>query len=295
MPKPAKLRSSFLGEFFMGRTSYIATAALAIAGGYWLWNYNPSFWDSVQYYVENGEIMTLEARYTPEQIMESHRRELLVDAQHTYDVPEAKFHPYLLMDVKYIDTDRKTREGVILWSLLDGEMVINTDTWDKTHGFEDAINVDASANDFRILNALARNGGQLTKDQLQKELHVENDALTSYIDGARKKQLIIQKGNILQLHFQNPKILVSPQTKINHWLVTKPYEHAQRITRKYSNSQVERTAKAAFGTEFTIRNMQEVFLPVYRIGVLNPDGSILTTYWNALNGQRINPKYMTVK
>lgn len=277
----------------MNRATLIAATAIAAVGGYWLWNHNGSLWDNIHYYVENGEIMTLEARYTPEQIMEAHRRDLLVDAQHAYDAPDYKFHPYLLMDVKYIDSDRKTREGVILWSLLDGEMVINTDTWDKTHGFEDAINADANVNDFRILNALARDSGQLSREQLQKELHIENDTLNSWIESARKKQLVIVKGNIVQLHFQNPKILVTPNTKINHWLVTKPYENTQRVSRKYSNSQIEKVAKAAFGNEFTVRTIQEVFLPVYRIGVLNPDGSVLTTYWNALNGQRINPKYMT--
>lgn len=279
----------------MSRSKFVAVAILAVAAGYWLWNYNPSLWDTIHYYVENGEIMTLEARYTPDQIMEANKRELLVDTQHSYNEPELRFHPYLMMDVKSIDQDRKTRESVILWSLVDGEMVTNTETWDKTHGFEDAINADATANDFRIMNALARNGGSLTKEQLQKELHLESETLTPWIESVRKKQLVILKGNVLQLHFQNPKILVSPQTKVNHWLVTKPYEHAQRVSRKYTNSQIERTAKAAFGNEFTIRNMQEVFLPVYRIGVLNPDGSVLTTYWNALNGQRINPKYLSSK
>ncbi len=227
----------------------IAAAILAVVADYWLWNHNSTLWDTLHYYVENGEIMTLEARYTPEQIMEANRRELLVDTQHSYNDPELRFHPYLMMDVKYIDQDRKTKESVILWSLVDGEMVTNTETWDKTHGFEDAINADASPNDFRIMNALARSGGSLSKEQLQKELHLESETLTPWIDSARKKQLIILKGNVLQLHFQNPKILVSPQTKLNNWLVTKPYEHAQRVARKYTNSQIERTAKAAFGNE----------------------------------------------
>ncbi len=42
----------------------------------------------------------------------------------------------------------------------------------------------------------------------------------------------------------------------------------------------------------TIRSEKEVFLPIYSIEVLNADGSVQVTDWNALNGQRIAPKYM---
>jgi hypothetical protein len=268
---------------------------IAIAGGLWyLWETNPGLHDLFSQYVENGEILTLEARYTPEQIMNSHRNELITDNSYEYQSPELKFHPYVLMEVKYTQPDRKTKEGVILWSLVDGEMVLDTQTWEKTHGFEDAILANASREDFKILNALAKFKGKMTVDQMQKELHLEPETLTPWIDNARQKHLVVQKGGELQLHFQNPKILVSPQTKINQWLVTKPYSHAQRITKKYSSSQIQNTAKAAFGQDFMIRSVTEVFLPVYSIEVLNPDGSILTSFWNALNGQRIAPKYLTL-
>ena len=195
------------------------------------------------------------------------------------------------MEVKYIQPDKKTREGVVLWSMVDGEMVLNTDTWEKTHGFEDAINADASRTDYKLMNVLAKNKGSVSIDELQKELNVEPDTLEPWVESAVEKHLVILKGNQLHLHFQNPKILVTPQTKINQWLVTKPYNHAQRIAKQYSQSQIEKNARAAFGTDFTIRNSQEVFLPVYSIEVLNPDGSVMTSYWNALNGQRIVPKY----
>lgn len=268
----------------------VLVACLAI-GGWWLWE-NQNFRQIVSEYVENGEILTLEARYTADQIMEAHRKELLVDDQHSFDAPELKFHPYVLLDVKYMQPDQKTREGVILWSLVDGEMVTNTETWDKTHGFEDAINANANRNDFKILNTLAKNNGSSTREQLQKQLNVEPEILDSWLANARQKQLIIQKGNDVQLHFQNPKILVAPQTKINQWLVTKQYSHAQRTPRKYSPAQIEKIAKAAFGPEFTIRGIQEVYLPVFSIEVINPDGSVLTTFWNALNGQRIHPSFL---
>jgi hypothetical protein len=278
----------------MKSLSFLIFLTCFAAGSVWLWHHNDLFRNFIAEYVDNGEFLTLEARYTPEQVMETHKKELLSDSQRTFDEPSLKFYPYLLLEVKYISPERKSREGVILWSMVDGEMVLNTEIWDKTHGFEDTIRANATRNDFKILNILAKNNGIATKDLVQKELHLEADIFEPWIESAKRKHLIIQKGNVLQLHFQNPKILVSPQTKINQWLVTKPYNHAQRVSSKYSQHQIEKISEAAFGPDFTIRNTSIVYLPVYGIDVLNPDGSILTTFWNALNGKRIHPKYLEI-
>lgn len=269
---------------------WICLAVIAL-GGWWLWE-NEHTRNLLSQYVENGDFTTLEARYTVEQIMEQHRSELIGNTARTYYATDLKYHPYLLMDVKYALPDRKTREGVVLWSLVDGEMVLNTESWEKTHGFEDTINGDANPDDFKILNALAKNGGKLTREQLQKTLNIDHDAIEPLLASVKQKHLVLLSGNEVQLHFQNPKISVTPQTKITQWLVSKPYNHAQKVSRKYSPAQVKKIAKAAFGSEFTIRHVQEVYLPVYRIDVSNPDGSILTSYWNALNGKRIAPNYL---
>jgi hypothetical protein len=105
----------------------------------------------------------------------------------------------------------------------------------------------------------------------------------------------VQKGNLLQLHFENPKILVIPQTQIGQNLVSRSIAQTARMPKKYSKSQITKMAKAAFGNDFTIRNEREVFLPVYSITVLNSDGSTHTSDWNALNGQRIIPRYLEVR
>lgn len=262
------------------------------AGGWWLWEHNAPFRNFVSEYIDNGEFLTLEAKFTPQQIMETHQKDLLKDEKHSFAEPSLKFHPYLLMEAKYTTPDRKSREGVLLWSMVDGEIVLNTDTWEKTHGFEDAIRANASRQDFKILNVLAKSQGIITKDQLQKELHLDPDVFEPWIDSAKSKHLIIQSGNTLQLHFENPKLITIPQTKINQWLVTKPYNHAQRVQSKYSQNQLEKIALAAFGSDFKLRNMTVVYLPVYGIDIINPDGSLLSTYWNALNGKRIFPKYL---
>lgn len=249
--------------------------------------------DMTRQYFDNGEFLTLEVKYTPAEIMETHREELLIDEKHVFGEPTLKFFPYLLLEIKYTQDHKNTREGFALWSQVDGEMVINTETWDKTHGFEDAIKAKATRPEFTILNTLAKHHGSLTREKLQKELRVEEEALTPWVESALGKHLIIQMGNELKLHFQNPKILVTPETKMTQALVTKSYNYMHRIGRKYTSKEIERVAKAAFGQDFTVRDTKEVFLPVYCIEVKNPDDSSFTSVWNALNGERITPHYLS--
>lgn len=275
----------------MRKIFFIAVVLCILAGGFWLLSGAGQLSGIVQQYVENGEITTLKARFTPEQIIETNGKELLVDDDHSIQESGLKFHPYVLMEVKYAQADKKSREGIALWSLVDGEMVLDTETWEKTHGFEDAINADANRHDLKLLLAIAKQKGSASLDQLQKELKLEKEMLAAWVESALSKHLIFQKGNELHLHFQDPKVLVQPETKINDRLVKKPYDHAQRVPEKYSPNQIQKIAKAAFGEDFTVRNISEVFLPVYSIVVANPDGSTLTTYWNALNGHQMAPRY----
>lgn len=275
----------------MRKLTIILSAVALLLGVAWYFNSQEHVAGFVQQYVENGEMTTLKAKYTADQIMESNRKDLLVDSQHLYREAGLKYHPYALMEVKYTQPDKKSREGMILWSLVDGEMVINTDSWDKTHGFEDAINANANRNDFKLMLALAKQRGASTLEQLQKELRIEKETLNAWTESASSKHLVVQKGNEVQLHFQEPKILVQPETKMGNLLVKKPYNHTQRISNKYSASQIQKIAKAAFGDDFSVRSSTEVFLPVYSIEVQNPDGSTFISYWNALTGQKLPSRY----
>lgn len=261
------------------------------AGAVLTWNRMPGLQSKVEEFLSGSTFQTLEVRYSAENIMDAHRKELLKDNDHVYLEPSLKFIPYLLMDVKYTRSQEKTGEGVILWGLVDGEMVINTSTWEKTHGFTDCITSNATRQEFKIINALASRGGSWDREGLSKFLNLENHILDTWVDSCRKKSLIVQTGNTYRLHLQNPKLQVIPETKLEHWLVTKPTKHAQRIKRRYRPAQIEMTAKAAFGNDFAIRKTSEIFLPVYSIIVQNPDGSQMTSYWNALNGKRFVPPY----
>lgn len=260
-------------------------------GGYLFWNKMPGVRSKIEEIVTGSTFQTLEVRFSAESIMEAHRKELLKDSSHVFLEPSLKFIPYLLMDVKYTRNHDKTGEGVILWGLVDGEMVINTSTWERTHGFTDCITSNATRQEFKIINALASRGGAWDREGLSKFLNLENTVLDTWVDSCRKKSLIVQNGNTYRLHLQNPRIQVIPETKLEHWLVTKPTKQAKRIKRRYRPAQIELTAKAAFGNDFAVRKTSEIFLPVYSIVVQNPDGSQMTSYWNALNGKRFTPPY----
>lgn len=256
-------------------------------GGFWTWIYVPGVRSKIEDYFSAGTFQTLEVRYSAESIMDAHRKELLKDGDHVFLEPRLKFVPYLLMDVKYNRSQEKTGEGLILWGLVDGEMVINTGTWEKTHGFTDCIASNATRQEFKIINALASKGGSWDREGLSKFLNIENNILDTWVDACRKKSLIVQSGNSYRLHLQNPKLQVIPETKLDQWLVTKSTKHALRVKKRYRSSQIENIARAAFGNDFAIRKTTEIFLPVYSIVVQNPDGTQMTTYWNALNGKRL--------
>jgi hypothetical protein len=271
-------------------TIFVGCLLLAL-GSFWSWVYSPSFRSKIEDYLSSGQFQTLEVRYSAESIMDAHRKELLQDSDHVFLEPTLKFVPYLLMEVKYNRTQDKTGEGVILWGLVDGEMVINTSTWEKTHGFTDCIASNATRQEFKIINALASRGGAWDREGLSKFLNIENHILDSYIESCRNKSLIVQNGNVYRLHLQNPKLQVIPETRLEQWLVTKSTKHARRVNKRYRAAQIENIAKAAFGSDFAIRKTTEIFLPVYSIVVQNPDGSLMASYWNALNGKRISQPF----
>lgn len=274
----------------MRTVALLIFCSIAILSGFWAWNFVPSFRTKIEDFFSSNTFQTLEVRYSAEDIMEQHRKELLKDNQHSFAGPTLQFYPYLLMDVKY-DRSSRTGEGVILWGMVDGEMVINASTWEKTHGFGDCLAANATRHEFKIINALAGHGGACDREGLSKFLNVESHVLDTWADVCRKKSLIVQNGNNYRLHLQNPRLHVIPETKLDLNLVTKHTKHAARAKKRFRGAQIEQIARAAFGPDFAIRKTTEVFLPVYSITVQNPDGTQMTTYWNALNGTQIAQPY----
>ena len=266
-------------------TRYLIFFAAAVLTFLWFYTTDGSY--SVEKYVHNGDLVTLETRYSAEELMEKHKDELIGNTGRIYQEPTVQFHPYLLLHVKYCDKNNKTRQSAVIWSQMDGEMVLSTDTWEQTRGFAEAINAGATPLEFRILNALADSRGFLSKEKLQKDLSLEVDPLLALLESLKTKQLIVVKGNDVSLHFENPKFNVLPQTKVTAALVTKPYRQGKKLSSKYSRSKIEKIAKSAFGADFTILDSEEIYLPVLRISMQNTDGSLLITDWNAITGNKV--------
>ena len=123
----------------------------ACYGLFWLSDSQPEVKTKIHELLNTGSFSTLEVRYSAAQIMDSQRKRLLKDNRHRFLEPSMKFYPYILMEVKYVVSDRKTKESFILWDMTDGEMVINTKDWEKTHGFTDCIHANIDRHEFKII------------------------------------------------------------------------------------------------------------------------------------------------
>ena len=269
---------------------WLLTLGVLSSLGYGAWQMSdtkPDIKTKVESVLNMGSFHTLEIKYSASQIMESHRRDLLKSARHQFLEPQLRFYPYLLMNVKYVHSD-KTEESVMLWDMCDGEMVLNTRSWEKTHGFGDCIQANTDRHEFKVIHALAKRGGACDRETLAKALHVENDVMDMWIDSLRRKKLIVQIGNRYRLHLEAPSIQSLPETILEERLVTQACKQSHRISKRFSLGQIDKISQAAFGTDFAIRYTKDVYLPVHCIVVQNPDGSIHSSLWNALNGKRVS-------
>lgn len=279
---------SIIGGIFMIRILLILLLLAGITtGGWYSWDKIAFVRELVEDKFSIKEFQTLELRYTAEQIIENHRSELLKDRNYSLLEPQLEFHPYLLMEVKYTKANHLTGEGILLWGLRDGEMVLDTHTWERTHGFEDCLIAKANKNDFKIINALVIAQGSLDRERLYHKFKVDSEVLDEWVESCRKKKLIAITGSKVRLHFQNPKLENEPVTKVGQSIVEHPSKAARKITAHYSAGQIKKLTEVVFGKDFGIRKSKEVYLPVFSIAVQNPDGSTRTTYWNALNGERL--------
>lgn len=275
---------------------YLFLFILIVVGGGYLWKEQQAIEnlkDNLLSYIDNRDILAFEVKHTPEQIIKAHYPELVSQDDASWQEPTLKYVPYFLLDVKYTE-DLKSREGVLLWGLVDGEMVLNTTTWETTHGFKDCLECQATRNDFRIIQALARHPHPTSIDNLQKELQVERDTLNLWVENAKFKHLIVQNGPLLQLHFENPKLLVVPQTQINSQLVSTPSANTKKVSAVYNRNQILALVKAAFGEDVKVRSEQIVYLPVYNFKSTKQD-QMYSADWNAVTGLQIYPYYMSSK
>ncbi len=266
----------------------LSLASLAAIGstGWWLYTSSPEVRSVINNVLPQQSFHTLEARFSAKQLMEKNKS-LLKNGAYSFEEPKLYYFPYALLEVKYSKGLSQTREGLMLWSLEDGELVLNTTSWETTHGFQDCLNAKADRVDFKLLKVLAKRGGLADRKLLKEELKYDDEQLDSVVESCRRKKLIVQKGNDYRLHFHSPKLAATPETKIEHWLVTKPHAEAEQTAARYSPAQMQRLAQEAFDEDFTVRSCMEIYLPVWQLTVRNPDSSQHITYWNAMNAKEL--------
>ncbi|HSX03196.1 MAG TPA: hypothetical protein VLG76_00525 [Rhabdochlamydiaceae bacterium] len=258
--------------------------------GYGLWWFageHPEVKHKIESYIKISEVDALEIRHTPEQIMEDHRRTLLRKSGATYLSPILKFYPYLLLEVKFTPSNNKTKEGIILWDLTDGEMVIDSEDWEKTHGFCDCIQMSVQDQEFKILQYLSKKGKVSDEAKMAEELKTECNVLDIWLKNCIRKGLVVASQDGYRLHLEKPNLAQIPETKLKRAPVTKPFKASYKVSQQFSSAKIERMAKVAFGKGFSIRRSSLIYLPVYNITVQNPNGSVHTSFWNASNGIRL--------
>jgi hypothetical protein len=266
------------------------TLSTLIAGGYglfWLTGHNPQLKAKMEELLDYRYLHTLEVRYAAPHIIEAHQSELLKGRGARLLEPELKFYPHLLLEVKYSQREA-TKEGVALWDLTDGEMVLSTDKWEKSHGFGDCLSASAASHEFRVINHLSKKGTSDTAT-IASILGIESGLAEVWLRGCVQKNLIIRTEEGYRLHIQNPHLPKAPESKIHERLVTKTQKGVLKVPTRFSAAKVQRLARSAFGEAFSIRKATLIYLPVYAIPVQAADGAVSTRHFNAFSGSEMPP------
>jgi hypothetical protein len=232
---------------------------------------SPNWTNTIQDILPSHDLSALEVKFTPEQLIQKYQSRTSEKGL-SYDEMQLELYPYLLMDVKYVK-GANSYEGKLLWSLNNGEIVLNTRGWQISHGYDDCLMAHATKDEMKVINALAIHSGQLDRQRLLDYLKHESTQVDLWLEKCYRKQLITQNGNYWKLHIQEPIFCSEPITIIKEPLVQRPLSEAKIITGRYRSSQVMDLAKASFGSDFAIKRYQEVFLPVYSLTFKNGDGS----------------------
>lgn len=273
---------------------YFISFLVVVAVGYGIWvmyenkeevsSYLPSS-------VKQKTVLTFATRFSSDDILNTNKQELLPAPEYSVQKTALTYFPYILFDAKCSHTESTTEDSKLVFSLENAELVLDTSTFETTHGFEDCLNAKATNDDFRILLVLEKNGGTMSKEALAKDLGLDFDHFMHELDILRKKQLIVTKGDSVRIHLENPRLKIPPRTIIASPLVTKTISRQDIFHASYSKGAIRKLAKAAFGKDFTIKKEQEIYIPFYEITVKNPDDSIHKTYWNALTGKKLEWVY----
>ena len=106
---------------------------------------------------------------------------------------ELLFVPHILLRVRVAGEEDKrigSHEGALLWSLSNGEMVLNTGSWAYSKGFRECLMLKAGKQDVQLMQVLAGMGGSASKEVLSQALSMRNVRADRVIRACQKKKLI---------------------------------------------------------------------------------------------------------
>lgn len=268
---------------------YTMLTLASLGYGYWyMGEKHPEVKQKIEQWVDFRSFECIEARYSAEQILENRRSELLKESGSKYLASDLVFYPYLLMEIKYSKANSKTKEAAILWDLYDGEMILSTKHWKKTHGFADLARANVQQHEFKVINALIKKGASADLFTLSKELVINQSLLESWLKTTLRKNLIVSHQGVYRLHMEKPQFTETPETNMDERLATRSVKQSARFSKEFSRRQIEKTAHVIFGGDFTILRSVELYLPVFAISIKKSDGATRTTYWNGFNGKRFS-------
>ncbi len=267
-------------------SSLLTLAALGY-GVFWLGKHHPEVTQSVFSMVQGNENLALQPIYTPDQVIEKNSRLLTKGRSVLQGDPHITYVPLLRMDVKYADTSYTTGEGTLLWDLADGEMILDTSSWQKTHGLADCIRADASKQECKVLALVAKKGGMLGREGIKKGLRVDADLVDQWLDSCRQKKLLVPSGNGYRLHMHDPRFPTTPISLLDVPLTTYTAKKAKTAAQRFAPDDVTEFVVALFGSDFAIQSAEVVLLPVYSVTRETADGRLSTHFFNSLSGREI--------
>ncbi|MCB1117894.1 MAG: hypothetical protein KDK50_04860 [Chlamydiia bacterium] len=259
--------------------STLVTLGVIGSGLWWADQQYPQAKYIVLDHIPTSQTLAFEPKVSPQKILKDTSR-------HNQDLAQidVKLVPYLMMDVKYSKNDKETIECTALWDMTDGEMILDTKTWEKTHGYGDCTEAHATASDFSIINYLASQG-ICEIAALKKNLPPSIDQGKS-IATALHKKLIVAVDKHLRLHIASPRFASEPATKLSNPLVVLATKSTERLPKRFSAAQIQKTAEAAFGNDFAVRSTKEVYLSIYAASIPQGDQT-QTIFYNSMTGLRI--------
>lgn len=278
----------------MFRSFFLFAAIAFVTTSAYVWTEMPYLADQIRTYLPSSlpqvlpskELTCFEQRYNVDQLIQKHQK-TVKEKGGEYEAPRLELYPYLLMEVKYVKSG-STYESYLLWSLNHGEMVLNTQTWNMTHGYDDCLAAKATRDEMKVVNALAQAGGQLDRGGVIERVKLDPAHIDEWLEKCRRKHLVVQMGSQWRLHVQRPQLSSEPVTQWKDDLVERSGEGAQIISPRFREGQIMELAQSAFGTDFAIKRSQLVYLPVYSITFKASDGSKKTLRLNAYTNTAFN-------